>query len=106
MKTAITIASGAALSSEIDMRSYHQRLGFYFPTMTQTAVTFWAAADPDDTFRQVYDHDNNAIAATVAPDRFVGVSGTDLEILMSCNYLKIKMGGNEGADRTIYVVLK
>lgn len=102
------VLSGATASTESDVRGL-QVLGFYLPTLTSTAMTFKArprdkqqgATSIGTTARAVSDSDGNAMSITVASDKFVALTGAELDCMAAIPFLTLVMGTAEGADRVI-----
>jgi hypothetical protein len=110
------IASGTALSAEIDLRS-HRIVGIQMPaTWTAAALTFQAAAYSDgvknltETFVELVDDNNAAVTvATPAQATFIAFRTALRDVCASATRLKIRSGTsgvpvNQAADRVLVVV--
>lgn len=71
-------------------------------SFTGTALTFLACDTVDGTFVGVYDS-AGALSYTVAQARYIAIDPKDFQ---GIEFLKIKSGSNEGADRTLVCSMK
>ena len=104
----VTIASGANVSDEFDMRGYSM-VGIQFPAMTACSVGLQVSEASGGTFLKLYDDDGNLLQvdtvtgteARQAPDGWAGVHYAKL-------WSQDGSGNNtaQGAARTIVVTLK
>lgn len=70
---------------------------------TGTALTFETCDTPNGTYLPLYDDTNTLISLTVAPSRAYSL---DPKKFQGSNFLKLKSGTAEGADRSIICSLK
>lgn len=108
-KTA-TIASGAALSGEIDLEGYLQGAIITPSTWTAAAITFVAASVSGGTFVPVRDSYGNEVSIPTVATGAANSYAVPAEV-MTHNVMKIQSGVtgatvNQAAARTLSVVLK
>lgn len=93
-KFEVSLASGATLSTFVDLGRGWNHLSVVIPTMTSgTNVFFQGAGDSSDTFRRIYhpiaNGDNTPDVMSV--DSSVTNCIVPLEFI-SCRYLKVELG--------------
>lgn len=102
-----TISNGTALSAEIDLSGYSV-VAIYMPSAwTAANLTFQAVDVSGGTYEDVYDAAGNELSVIAAASRVL----TDIPELAPIRFLKVRSGTsgtpvNQGADRTIKLVLK
>lgn len=99
----VSIASGQQTSDAVDTRGM-VLVGVRMPAaFTGTALTFVSGESFAGTYQDVYNSAGTALSATVAASRTVIFNPTDLAGLQ---FIKLKSGSAEGADRTITLILR
>jgi hypothetical protein len=93
-----TIANGAQLSGEVNLRGQAVHGVITPAALTGVALTFEASDTAGGTFVPVHKADGTAYSVTVAASRFTVVDPT---VLRGINYLKVKSGSVEGGARTL-----
>jgi hypothetical protein len=102
----VTIASGASLSSVGDLRGY-QLVGIAYPSAwTAADVTLQTAADPDDTYRNVF-FGTTELTIDAAASQWTAIDPDSTKGLGS--YVKVRSGPasaavNQAADRIIHLI--
>lgn len=104
----VTIPAGATgLSAAVDLQNFAP-VALIMPAAWQTAVITAQASMDDVTYNNVYDDAGNERSLTVAVDRYITLSSSDL---LACRYLKLRSGTaatpvDQTAARTITLVVK
>ena len=98
------IAAAGQSSAGVSMGGM-ELVGIQLPaTFTGTTLTFEVATAIDGTYQPLYKSaDGSAVSFTVAQGRFYAV---DPALFKGIQFLKVKSGSVEGAERTIYLALK
>ena len=106
---AVTIASGASLSAEVDLES-RILCAIDMPADWDAAnLTFQASYNTGGTFDNLYDQYGTEKTVTAAADRYISLD--DPAFWLGVRYLKVRSGTaasavNQNAARTIYLVTK
>jgi len=102
-----TIANGASLSAEIDLKG-HQLAAIFMPgTWTTANLSYQASDQTGGTFQDVYDSAGNELTSIADASRTI----TDIPELGPIRFLKIRSGTtgtpvNQGGNRTIILLVK
>lgn len=106
----LVIASGAAVSGEVDLRGLIV-CGVYMPAAWTTANLTFQVADTDNdgnsgTFADVYTENGTEVNVSAAASRYIQIDPTTFA---GAAYLKVRSGTtgtpvNQGADRTLKLV--
>lgn len=101
----VTIADGAATSSEASLSDGQTLVGLLFAAgVDNTAMTFTTAPASGGTFVPVYDvGGGSAYGITVGASRFVPV---DPRVFAGLRYLKCVGGGNETGAQVVTLVVR
>ncbi len=103
----VTISSGAALSSSVNLGG-RTLVGIMMPTAwTAANLTFKASIDRGSNFYDCYDDAATEIIVQAAASRYLAVPPTDFLGMM---YIQVRSGTtgtpvNQGADRELNLVL-
>jgi len=101
-----TIAINEQTSDAVPLRG-RMVVGFRMPAaFTGTTITFTGSEEFAGTYAAIYDSDGNAISATVAASRFIGLSGSEADAVAAAPFIKLVSGSAEAAARSIIVVMK
>lgn len=106
-----TIPSGAALSQGLNLGSWRVA-GLVMPAAwTAADLTFEAGVLPDGATFDLYDDAGAEVALTVAPGRYVALTGAAREALDAVRWARLRSGTagapvNQAADREVIVVLE
>ena len=99
----VDISEDDDLTNALDMRG-KTLVGLIMPAaLTSTSITFSGCETVDGTFVDLYDTSGTQISVTVAASRYILIDPADFA---SIRFLKIVMGSNELADRTITAVMR
>ena len=103
-----TIASGAALSNEIDIEGTHYLALSISSGWTAAGITFQAAAFSSGTFQDIYDNAGTEVSITAASSRCVEINKT---AILPLRYIKLRSGTttlpvNQTVTRTINILMK
>lgn len=102
----VTIASGATVSNEIELRTYMLG-GIITPAaLTSTALTFQVSATKGGTYVPLYDSGGNQVSITVTTSRGYAITDSEADALAPWGFVKIVGGSAEGADRVLKLALK
>jgi hypothetical protein len=105
-KRRVVIPSGQQLSEPIGLRNYLVT-GIVVPaTVTSTAVTFQAAPTVDGTYGAVYDSEAAEVSVPITGGRRIGMIGSKAEALAPWEWVRLRTGSVEAAEREFFLVLK
>lgn len=113
----VTIANGASLSAEVDLR-HHSLVAIQMPAdWTAANLTFQGRPGADDTtprinetLQNVYDDTGAEVTVTADADRYIALTAGVLDALTGLGRVKIRSGTagspvNQGAARVLTLVL-
>ena len=113
----MTIANGASLSSEVDLR-HHSLVAIQMPAdWTAANLTFQGRPGADDvsprvneTLQNVYDDTGAEVTVTADADRYIALTAGVLDALTGLGRVKVRSGTsglavNQGAARVLTLVL-
>lgn len=106
----VTIASGTALSAEIDLGTA-QLAAIYMPAAWDAAnISFQAATVSGGTYQDVYNDGGNEVVVVASASRCISVNAAAMS-LAPLRYIKIRSGStgtpvNQTATRTLTLILK
>lgn len=105
--TTATIPSGGPTASGVIDLLHYRHLGFIFPAMTSTAVTFTVCDTRDGTFVALTDADGAAVSlAVTSAARAVGLHEDERDALAPWRFVKLVPGSAEAAARSVVIVMK
>lgn len=110
-KQEVSIASGASLATEIDLR-LHRLVAIQMPADWTTAnLTFSAREDTDGTVQSVVDSGGTEVSITAAADVYIVMLDADRIAVDGLAYTTIRSGTaatpvNQTADRTLWLILE
>lgn len=97
-----TVANGTDESGVITTNGM-SLCGIQLPaTMTSTSITFEAATTKNGTYQPIYNK-SGQVSYTITSGQFLAIDPADF---YGVQFLKIKTGSNEGADRALAYALK
>ena len=113
----VTIANGASLSAEVDLR-HHSLVAIQMPAdWTAADLTFQGRPGADDTtprinetLQNVYDDAGNEVTVQADADRYIALTAAVLDALTGLGRVKVRSGTsgtpvNQGAARVLTLVL-
>lgn len=106
-----TIASGAALAQEIDLRGW-RIVAIQMPAdWTAAALTFKSRPDSKGVSQSVYDSGGTEVSVTAADDQYVVMLDADRVALEGLALTTVRSGTagtpvNQGADRLVTLVVE
>lgn len=106
----ITIASGTALSGEIDLGSY-QLAAIYMPSSWDAAnISFQATTTSGGTYQDLYNDGGNEVVIVAAAGRTISVNAAAMSVA-PLRFIKVRSGTtgtpvNQTSNRTIVLILK
>jgi hypothetical protein len=101
-----TIPNGTATTAEIDLGGTNL-LGIQFPAaMTQTTMKIQYATASGGTYQTVQDTSASDIQFTFTQGKCMMLTAIQQAQLVGLRFIKLVVGGNEGADRVLSVIAK
>jgi hypothetical protein len=102
-----TIANGASLSGELDIKDFVNGAIRMPSSWTAANLTFQGSEETGGTFEDIYDDSGNEATVTAAASRCLLLPAA----VMAWRYIKIRSGTsatpvNQGAERSLVLVLK